>query len=59
MKAVVFAYHDMGCIGINALVNAGYEIEAIFTHADSTNENHFFASVARTAAEQGIGVCAR
>lgn len=58
MKAVVFAYHDMGCIGINALVNAGYEIEAIFTHADSSNENHFFASVARTAAEQGIPVYA-
>lgn len=58
MKAVVFAYHDMGCIGINALVNAGYEIEAIFTHADATNENHFFASVARTAAEQGIPVYA-
>ncbi|WP_158783777.1 bifunctional UDP-4-amino-4-deoxy-L-arabinose formyltransferase/UDP-glucuronic acid oxidase ArnA [Pantoea sp. BAV 3049] len=58
MKAVVFAYHDMGCIGINALVQAGYEIEAIFTHADSATENHFFGSVARTAAEQGIPVFA-
>ena len=58
MKAVVFAYHDMGCIGINALVKAGYEIEAIFTHADAATENHFFASVARTAAEQGIPVFA-
>ncbi|MGE9553697.1 bifunctional UDP-4-amino-4-deoxy-L-arabinose formyltransferase/UDP-glucuronic acid oxidase ArnA [Erwinia amylovora] len=58
MKAVVFAYHDMGCIGINALVQAGYEIEAIFTHADNASENHFFGSVARTAAEQGIPVFA-
>ncbi|MFC0142147.1 bifunctional UDP-4-amino-4-deoxy-L-arabinose formyltransferase/UDP-glucuronic acid oxidase ArnA [Erwinia mallotivora] len=58
MKAVVFAYHDMGCIGINALVKAGYQIEAIFTHADSAAENPFFASVARTAAELGIPVFA-
>lgn len=58
MKAVVFAYHDMGCLGINALVQAGYQIEAIFTHADSATENHFFASVARAAAEQEIPVFA-
>lgn len=58
MRAVVFAYHDMGCIGINALIKAGYEIEAIFTHTDSAAENHFFGSVARTAAEQGIPVFA-
>ncbi len=33
-KAVVFAYHDIGCTGIEALLNAGYEIAAVFTHAD-------------------------
>ncbi|WP_437612361.1 bifunctional UDP-4-amino-4-deoxy-L-arabinose formyltransferase/UDP-glucuronic acid oxidase ArnA [Erwinia sp. V71] len=58
MKAVVFAYHDMGCVGINALVAAGYDIAAIYTHADSVGENPFFASVARTAAELGIPVFA-
>lgn len=58
MKAVVFAYHDMGCIGITALKEAGYDIVAIFTHADSASENHFFASVARTAAEQCIPIFA-
>ena len=31
MKAVVFAYHDMGCQGVQALLDAGYEIAAIFT----------------------------
>ena len=31
MKTVVFAYHDMGCLGIEALLSAGYEISAIFT----------------------------
>ena len=35
MKAVVFAYHDMGCQGVQALLDAGYDIAAIFTHADN------------------------
>ncbi|CAK9885769.1 MAG: Bifunctional polymyxin resistance protein ArnA [Candidatus Erwinia impunctatus] len=58
MRAVVFAYHDMGCTGIKALIEAGYQIEAIFTHADANAENTFFGSVARLAAEQGIPVFA-
>lgn len=58
MKAVVFAYHDLGCIGLKALVEAGYSIAAVFTHADNPNENQFFGSVARTAAELGIPVYA-
>lgn len=58
MKAVVFAYHDIGCAGINALVAAGYDITAIYTHPDAPAENHFFGSVARTAAEHGIPVYA-
>lgn len=58
MKAVVFAYHDIGCVGIQALAAAGYEIAAIYTHTDSAGENPFFASVARTAADLGIPVFA-
>lgn len=58
MKAVVFAYHDMGCAGVQSLLEAGYDITAIFTHPDNANENHFFGSVARLAAEQGIPVYA-
>ncbi|MDF2040394.1 MULTISPECIES: bifunctional UDP-4-amino-4-deoxy-L-arabinose formyltransferase/UDP-glucuronic acid oxidase ArnA [unclassified Pantoea] len=58
MKTVVFAYHDLGCVGINALLSAGYEITAIFTHNDVATENHFFGSVARLAAEHGIPVYA-
>ncbi|MFB6434884.1 MAG: bifunctional UDP-4-amino-4-deoxy-L-arabinose formyltransferase/UDP-glucuronic acid oxidase ArnA [Candidatus Malihini olakiniferum] len=56
MKTVVFAYHDMGCVGINALLAAGYRISAIFTHADTLGENPFFGSVARIAARTGIPV---
>lgn len=58
MKAVVFAYHDMGCTGTQALLDAGYDIAAIFTHPDTTGENTFFGSVARIAAEHGIPVYA-
>lgn len=58
MKTIVFAYAEMGCAGINALLNAGFEISAIFTHADTAPESHFFDSVARLAAEQGIPVYA-
>ncbi|MGM3176015.1 MULTISPECIES: bifunctional UDP-4-amino-4-deoxy-L-arabinose formyltransferase/UDP-glucuronic acid oxidase ArnA [Dickeya] len=58
MKAVVFAYHDLGCVGLRALVAAGYTVEAVFTHADNPAENQFFGSVARTAAELGIPVFA-
>lgn len=58
MKTVVFAYAEMGCASISALLNAGYEISAIFTHSDTGTESHFFDSVARLAAEQGIPVYA-
>jgi UDP-4-amino-4-deoxy-L-arabinose formyltransferase/UDP-glucuronic acid dehydrogenase (UDP-4-keto-hexauronic acid decarboxylating) len=58
MKTVVFAYHDMGCAGIQSLLDAGYDIAAIFTHADAAGENAFFQSVARLAAEREIPVYA-
>ena len=44
MKTVVFAYHDMGCTGIQALLEAGFEIAAIFTHADNAGEKPFFSN---------------
>ncbi|MFO3675349.1 bifunctional UDP-4-amino-4-deoxy-L-arabinose formyltransferase/UDP-glucuronic acid oxidase ArnA [Pseudomonas protegens] len=55
-KAVVFAYHDIGCAGIEALLNAGYEIAAVFTHADDPKENTFYGSVAQLCAHKGIAV---
>ncbi|ECG1193614.1 bifunctional UDP-4-amino-4-deoxy-L-arabinose formyltransferase/UDP-glucuronic acid oxidase ArnA [Salmonella bongori] len=58
MKAVIFAYHDMGCQGVQAVLDAGYEIAAIFTHADNPAENAFFGSVSRQAAGLGIPVYA-
>jgi len=54
MKAVVFAYHNLGCIGLQALVEAGYDVQAVFTHTDDPGETRFFSSVAQQAA--GLGV---
>ncbi|MEQ9883765.1 bifunctional UDP-4-amino-4-deoxy-L-arabinose formyltransferase/UDP-glucuronic acid oxidase ArnA [Pectobacterium brasiliense] len=58
MKAIVFAYHDIGCVGLEALKLAGYEIQAVFTHSDALGENHFYASVAKAAAEMDVPVFA-
>ncbi len=58
MKAVVFAYHDIGCVGIKNLLHAGYQIEAVFTHVDDQNENTFFDSVARLCVEHNLPVYA-
>ncbi|PHX41319.1 UDP-4-amino-4-deoxy-L-arabinose formyltransferase [Pseudomonas sp. NZIPFR-PS2] len=55
-KAVVFAYHDIGCAGLEALLNTGYEIAAVFTHADDPKENNFYGSVAQLCARNGIPV---
>ncbi|SDU94442.1 bifunctional UDP-4-amino-4-deoxy-L-arabinose formyltransferase/UDP-glucuronic acid oxidase ArnA [Pseudomonas mucidolens] len=55
-NVVVFAYHDIGCAGIEALLAAGYDIAAVFTHADDPKENTFYASVAQLCARKGIAV---
>ncbi|SFN42766.1 bifunctional UDP-4-amino-4-deoxy-L-arabinose formyltransferase/UDP-glucuronic acid oxidase ArnA [Xenorhabdus japonica] len=58
MKAVIFAYHDIGCVGLSALVKAGFDIQAVFTHTDDPNENHFFSSVAHVGADFSLPVFA-
>ncbi|KHT34687.1 bifunctional UDP-4-amino-4-deoxy-L-arabinose formyltransferase/UDP-glucuronic acid oxidase ArnA [Pectobacterium carotovorum] len=58
MKAIVFAYHDIGCVGLEALKLAGYETQAVFTHSDAPGENHFYGSVAKAAAEMDVPVFA-
>ncbi|MEG0279664.1 MAG: bifunctional UDP-4-amino-4-deoxy-L-arabinose formyltransferase/UDP-glucuronic acid oxidase ArnA [Morganella sp. (in: enterobacteria)] len=58
MKAIVFAYHDIGCAGLKALKKAGFDIQAVFTHTDDPGENHFFSSVARVSADMELPVYA-
>jgi UDP-4-amino-4-deoxy-L-arabinose formyltransferase/UDP-glucuronic acid dehydrogenase (UDP-4-keto-hexauronic acid decarboxylating) len=58
MRAVVLAYHQIGCVGIEALLRHGFEIAAVFTHNDDPQENRWFDSVAELAASRNIPVYA-
>ena len=58
MKAIVLAYHNIGAVGLEALLRNGFTVEAVFTHKDDPNENVWFKSVAERAAERGIPVYA-
>ncbi len=54
MKAVAFAYHNMGITGLDALKRGGFEIRAVFSHTDDPGENCWFGSVAKWAEENCI-----
>lgn len=58
MKAVVLAYTDIGVEGIEALLRSGFDIAAVFTHADEPHESAMYRSVAESAASRGIPVFA-
>ncbi len=58
MKAVVLAYHTIGCIGIRTLMAHGFEIQAVFTHEDDPDETTWFEPVAEVAAANGLSVFA-
>lgn len=54
MHAVVFAYHDVGVHCIQALLNAGIQIDLVVTHQDDPNENVWFGSVAQLCQEKHL-----
>ena len=54
MRAVVFAYHDVGVNCLKALLNAGIQVELVVTHQDDPNENVWFGSVAKLCQEKSI-----
>ena len=54
MHAVVFAYHDVGVNCLNALLNAGIQVDLVITHGDDPNETVWFGSVAKVCAEKNI-----
>jgi len=54
MRAVVFAYHNMGICGLEALKKAGFNITAIFSHEDDPGENCWFDSVVEWANKNHI-----
>ena len=54
IRALVFAYHNVGVGCIKALLDAGIQIELVVTHADDPHENVWFGSVAALCQERGI-----
>jgi UDP-4-amino-4-deoxy-L-arabinose formyltransferase/UDP-glucuronic acid dehydrogenase (UDP-4-keto-hexauronic acid decarboxylating) len=58
MKTIILAYHNIGCVGIEALLRNGFEISAVFTHLDDPRETIWFDSVAALAASHDIPVFA-
>lgn len=58
MKCIVFAYNNIGCAGIKALIKNGFDIAAVFTHKDNPEENIWFDSVAELACQEGLPIFA-
>lgn len=54
MRAVVFAYHNVGDRCLRVLHARGVEIALVVTHRDRADENIWFERVADTAAELGV-----
>jgi len=56
MKTVVFAYHNVGIVGLEALAEEKFDIRAIFSHFDDPEENIWFGSVAEWGKKNQIPV---
>ena len=56
MRAVVFAYHEVGARCLQALLNGGVDVQLVITHTDDPNERIWFTSVAEVATKAGIPV---
>jgi methionyl-tRNA formyltransferase len=54
MKAIVFAYHNMGVTGITKLLEHGFSIPLVFTHEDNPDENVWFGSVQQLCRDKGL-----
>jgi len=54
MKAIVFAYHEVGVRCLRVLLDAGVEVPLVVTHADAAGEAIWFSSVAGVAAAHGL-----
>jgi methionyl-tRNA formyltransferase len=56
MRAVVFAYHEVGARCLQALLDGGVDVALVITHTDDPNERIWFTSVAEVAQNANIPV---
>lgn len=54
MRAVVFAYHNVGVRCLKVLLARGVEVALVVSHEDNPNETIWFESVASVCKEHGI-----
>lgn len=54
MRAVVFAYHNVGVRCLKVLLARGVDVALVVTHQDSPTETIWFESVAELCKERGI-----
>jgi methionyl-tRNA formyltransferase len=53
-RAVAFAYHNVGVRCLSVLLAHGVDVQLVITHTDNPNENIWFESVERLAAEHHL-----
>ena len=58
MRCVVFAYHDIGYVCLQELLQAGANVTAVFTHDDDPDEQIWFRSVRQLAETHQVPVYA-
>jgi UDP-4-amino-4-deoxy-L-arabinose formyltransferase/UDP-glucuronic acid dehydrogenase (UDP-4-keto-hexauronic acid decarboxylating) len=56
LRAVAFAYHNMGIAGLRALLAHGFELPMVLSHEDDPKENRWFGSVADFCRSRGVPV---
>lgn len=56
MRAVVFAYHEIGYVCLEELIDFGADIPCLFTHRDDPGEEIWFRRPAELAEKKGIPV---
>jgi methionyl-tRNA formyltransferase len=56
LKAVVFAYHQIGYVCLEELLRSGIEVTALFTHRDDPAEEIWFRTPRTLAQEQHVPV---
>jgi len=59
VRTVVFAYHGIGRIGLEALLRHGFDVRGLVTHSDDAREDVWWPSVAELAAERAIPILRR
>ena len=55
-RSLVFGYHTMGCVGLDALLRHGFDVAAVITHRDDPGEEIWWERLAERAAARGIPV---